>query len=678
MTNHKNLLQGIHYLPLLTGIIAAALGVVVMVGWHIKSIALVQVTPVLAPMQHNTALCISALGIALIMIHGKRDRMAAVVAALAGIIAGLSLMQYVIGVSIGLDTLFAEPFTVTRTSNPGRMSPGTGLAIIFGAVAIGSWGIRDIKPLPALTVTCCVALIVLSGAALISYSVDTESTRGWAGLARVALHTALGTFLIGCGFAAFLWRAYGYPQIASMPSAIPVLLYMAVFVVDLVTPVGVSIPILYTVGILCALQFRYVQTAFVFAAVASFLTVIGYFNAPVSLEETDFTNRLLAILEQWITAFIIFYARKAKDRADKINLQMEATLMNVFGAIITIDLKGTIQLFNPMAERIFGYEAAEVIGKNVNILMPEPYHNEHDNYLKNYLTTQKAKIIGIGREVMARRKDGSVFPVELGVSKGEVYGRPIFVGLLHDISARKEAEKEVQKRTEELEYSNKELDNFAYIASHDLKEPLRGIHNYASFLLEDYGEKLDEDGRQKLETLTVLTQRLEALINALLYYSRVGRAELAMQDTELNPLIEEVEFSLKPYFEHEKVEIRHANSLPRMVCDAVKIGELFRNLITNAVKYNDKEKKWVEVGCFKEDNGKKTVFYVKDNGIGIPEKHWEDVFRIFRRLHAKNKYGGGTGSGLTIAKKIVERHNGRIWIESQPEEGTTVYFTLEP
>ena len=233
-----------------------------------------------------------------------------------------------------------------------------------------------------------------------------------------------------------------------------------------------------------------------------------------------------------------------------------------------------------------------------------------------------------------------------------------------------------------MQQSNQDLDDFAYIASHDLKEPLRGISNYASFLLEDYREKLDEDGQDKLHTLQRLCQRLESLIDSLLHYSRVGRADLAVGELDVGTVVEEVLDSLKISLEEAGISVRTPAPLPTIHCDAVRVRELFRNLITNAMKYNDKADKWIEIGCRAsgptEDGtvAETPIFYVRDNGIGIAEKHLDSMFRIFKRLHGRDKFGGGTGSGLTIVKKIVQRHGGRMWVESTVGEGTTFYFTL--
>lgn len=234
----------------------------------------------------------------------------------------------------------------------------------------------------------------------------------------------------------------------------------------------------------------------------------------------------------------------------------------------------------------------------------------------------------------------------------------------------------------ELERSNTELDAFAYIASHDLKEPLRGIHNYATFLLEDYENILEAEGVEKLQTLVRLTKRMELLIESLLKFSRLGRQELQMKQIDLNQLLHDtIEiFHMNPQW--AECAIRIPRPLPIVWGDRTLIEEIFTNLITNAFKYNDQPEKWVELGWLEspEQTGEvghsMTTLYVRDNGIGIREKHLDSIFRIFKRLHAPGKYGGGAGAGLTIVKKIVERHGGMIKVESTYGQGTTFLFTL--
>ncbi|MVN77936.1 GAF domain-containing protein [Hymenobacter sp. HMF4947] len=237
----------------------------------------------------------------------------------------------------------------------------------------------------------------------------------------------------------------------------------------------------------------------------------------------------------------------------------------------------------------------------------------------------------------------------------------------------------------ELARSNDELDSFAYVASHDLKEPLRGIHNYSIFLLEDYAELLDADGVDKLQTLVRLSQRMEALIDSLLQLSRVGRLDLELVPTDMNELVADVLDLLRPRFEqtHTTVDVR--GPLPTIEADAVRLREVFNNLFTNAIKYNNKPERRITVGWAPAGKAGPRgaanpadydVFYVQDNGIGIEQRHHESIFRIFKRLHAQDKFGGGTGAGLAIAKKMVEKHGGELWVESVLGQGATFYFSL--
>jgi two-component system, chemotaxis family, sensor kinase Cph1 len=239
----------------------------------------------------------------------------------------------------------------------------------------------------------------------------------------------------------------------------------------------------------------------------------------------------------------------------------------------------------------------------------------------------------------------------------------------------------------ELERSNIELDSFAYVASHDLKEPLRGIHNYSTFLIEDYGDQLGPEGNKKLATLMRLTQRMEDLINSLLHYSQCGRAELLFQSVNLGEIVEAV-LDVSKISQPSPTRFRLPRPLPTVQCDRTQVTELFSNLIRNAIKYNNRAEKWVEIGHFLPEEvtpkmlkllsleSPQPVFFVKDNGIGIRPNHLESIFKIFKRLHNPGQYGDGMGVGLTIAKKIVERHSGHIAVESTLGEGSVFYFTL--
>ncbi|HXY57480.1 MAG TPA: ATP-binding protein [Methylocystis sp.] len=353
------------------------------------------------------------------------------------------------------------------------------------------------------------------------------------------------------------------------------------------------------------------------------------------------------------------------------------------GAVI-VDGDGAILHVNAQLERDFGYDRAELVGEKIEVLLPDRDRGGHVGMRMRFMGANESRLMGRGRDLTGRRKDGAEFPIEIGLNTVKTPQGPVVIASVADISERKATEerlqfyaRELEARNKDLSHSNQELDDFAYIASHDLKEPLRGIHNYASFLNEDYADKLGDDGRAKLATIARLAQRLEELIDTLLIYSRVGRVDLALQETNLDAILCDVLDSLAISLKEKGVEVRVPEPLPRLYCDGARVAEVFRNLVSNALKYNDKPDKWVEIGFERPLEGA-TRFYVRDNGVGIREKHLDHVFRIFKRLHARDQYGGGAGAGLAIVKKIVERHRGRIWVESVPGEGSVFRFTLQP
>ncbi|MEZ0224007.1 MAG: PAS domain S-box protein [Alphaproteobacteria bacterium] len=397
--------------------------------------------------------------------------------------------------------------------------------------------------------------------------------------------------------------------------------------------------------------------------------VIKAVTAVVSIIACVVTIRLIPLALHLVSPAEIA-RRSLAAQLQRSEAMLSAVVAHTHDGVLTINAEGIVETFNPACERIFGYSAAEVLGKDVGRLVPEMHPARHGS----------AFPADASRELSAACKDGSTRPIDLSVSSFRLGDRQYFSGIIRDITDRKEAEAQVIQYTQALERSNLELDEFAHIASHDLKEPLRGVQTQAAILKEDYAGKLDEKGVERIGRITFLLQRMEQLITNLLYYSELGISQLAVQETDLNVLIDEIRQMLDPYLKKKQAGIFVQDTLPVVSCDKIRVAEVFRNLITNAIKYNDKPEKIVEVGYRKgmdAPHGRaKDVFYVRDNGIGIAPEHHGDVFRIFRRLpNALNEEG--SGAGLTFVKKILERTGGKIWLDSRPGEGTTFYFTLK-
>lgn len=379
-------------------------------------------------------------------------------------------------------------------------------------------------------------------------------------------------------------------------------------------------------------------------------------------------NLELQMLEQEIRE------RKRVETELRNQVHFVQTLLNVAPMPIFFKNKeGNFQGCNKAFEEFIGIRKETLIGKKVFDIVPPDLAEIYHKMDEALFAQSDIQIY----ETQAQAADGSLRNIVLNKAvyadaAGEIGG---LIGVITDITEIKKTKQLLEKHNIELEQSNQELDDFAYTVSHDLREPLRGIHNFSAFLMEDYAEKLDDTGKMMLETLSTLSKRLDDQILAILNYSRIGRADLPTEETDMNSLLRDVLDSLQFSLDESHVAVWIPRPLPAVRCDKVRIAEVFQNLISNAIKYNDKIEKWIEIGYNGDET--KPVFYVRDNGIGIAEKHFKNIFKIFKRLHSKNLYGGGTGAGLTIVKKIIERHGGKIWLLSELSKGSTFYFTLE-
>jgi PAS domain S-box-containing protein len=370
------------------------------------------------------------------------------------------------------------------------------------------------------------------------------------------------------------------------------------------------------------------------------------------LPDTDLQPMVMATIHD-------ISARKQAERAlQESEARMRAIFETAVDAIITIDERGIIERMNPAAERLFGYPESEARGQNVSILMPAPHRAAHDGYLRHYLTTGEKRIIGKGREVEGLRRDGSVFPMDLAVTEMWLGGRRMFTGLVRDITERKRAEEKAQQLLQELTSANEELTNFAYVVSHDLKAPLRGIGSLADWLSHDYADKFNDEGKEHMRLLINRVHRMGALIDGILQYSRVGRIKEAAVPVKLDWVLAEVVDLLAP---PPHIRITVMPGMPTVT------GE------SNAVKYMDKPQGEIEVGW--TDEGSQWRFHVRDNGPGIAERHFDRIFQLFQTLAPRDRVES-TGVGLALVKKIVEMYQGRVWLESELGKGTTFYFTL--
>jgi len=322
---------------------------------------------------------------------------------------------------------------------------------------------------------------------------------------------------------------------------------------------------------------------------------------------------------------------------------------------------------------MFGYERSDIIRQNIEMLMPERFRSRHKTHRQKYIRDAETRFMGEGLPLFAQRKDGSAFPVEISLSPLRQGDEILVTCIVRDITQRKKNEAMLRTQARELEEKVREMDDFTHVVSHDLKEPLRGISAFSSILLEDYGARLDAEGLEHLQFLKISADRMQALIEDLLILSSIGRKDRHLLDTDLNKILSIVLEALAFSIEERHAEIVCTSALPVVCCDPTHIAEVFKNLLSNALKFNTKLRPKVEISA--KDAGKFTLVSVKDNGIGIDARYVEKIFGLFERLHPQETFEG-TGAGLAICKKAIEGYGGKIWLESQLGAGTTFFFTL--
>ena len=354
-----------------------------------------------------------------------------------------------------------------------------------------------------------------------------------------------------------------------------------------------------------------------------------------------------------------------------------AILETAVNPIITIDAKGHICSFNPAAERMFQYTTSEVIGRNVNLLMPSPYREEHDGYLSRYLHEGNPRIIGVGREVTAQRKDGSIVPIHLSVGAMEISGAPMFVGIISDISEQKRHEAELQAK-KAAEAGSRAKSAFLAHMSHEIRTPMNAILGFTELALQDH--TLSPETAKHLDTIYGSARALLTIINDILDVSRLeaGKYKLEIIGFHLpNMIAETVELMHQRAAEKDLIiSIEYDSHLPqRVMGDPTRLRQVILNLLSNAVKFTNKGS--IKVVASATSSADRIQFDVVDTGIGMSEVEMAKVFEPFMQADSSiSRRFGGTGLGTTICKQIIELMSGDIWLESQLGVGTTVHFVI--
>jgi PAS domain S-box-containing protein len=358
-----------------------------------------------------------------------------------------------------------------------------------------------------------------------------------------------------------------------------------------------------------------------------------------------------------------------RKQTEQIRSRLAAIVESSDDAIVATTLGGVITSWNAGAERLYGIPPDEAIGRKINFLVPPDRAHE----LRSILQRERAGERVEHFETVRKRKDGSLVDVSLTVSpifdaEGQIVG---VSNIARDVSARKRAE-ELARRADDLARSNADLEQFAYVASHDLQEPLRMVTSYCDLLQRRYQGKLDADADDFIAYAVDGARRMQELVRGLLAYSRVGPHGKTLQSVDTQTVLDRATANLRVAMQESGAVVTHG-ALPVVMADPIQLEHVFQNLIGNAIKFRGDEPPRVRIRAVRKEPN--WLFSIKDNGIGIDPEYSEKVFAIFQRLHGRGKYPG-TGLGLAICKKIIERHGGRIWFESQTGNGSTFYFTI--
>ncbi|MES2664208.1 MAG: PAS domain S-box protein [Pseudomonadota bacterium] len=641
-----NIPQIFQLISFVLGLLTIIISILVMIGWLGNFDLLRSTAPIFSTMKFNSALCFLFSGLSLCIyqiegINSFRNLINRIFLLLIAIIALLSLSQYITGINIGIDQFFAKDYIASEMLHPGRMSLATGstfcfivAAFIFLDPKIQFWKLAQSFGLLSLLMGSVSLIGYIYGIKIFLITLYSF----------MAIHTSGLFIFIGLGIL-FSKPQHGFMAVLTSKS-IGGKTAIKIF------PIITLIPILF-----CWLSFKGIETL-------NYGVQFGFAFASIS-----------CIFVLWVMLFLSAkYLNRMQAEIDLVHKEQEflaSIVQSSEDAIISKDLKGNILSWNLGAEKIYGYTKSEMIGQKMGKLFPPNRIKEEKQILQDIKLGRHIEHI----ETTRLNKSGRLFDVSLTVSPVR-NKQNIIIGASHvsrDISDRIEIQKELIIKAEELTRSNQDLEQFAYVASHDLQEPLRAVSGCVQLLQQRYQAQFDDHAQKLMQHAVDGAARMQNLIEDLLMYSQIGQAEEQFEETDLNRVLDITLTNLYISIKESRAEIIRPK-LPTIYAVPTQVTLLLQNLISNAIKFRQIENT-VKIQIHSELKNGSWVFSVSDNGIGIEKEYFEKIFTIFQRLNSRKLYGG-TGLGLALCKRIIEHHRGQIWVESTLGIGTTIFFTL--
>lgn len=680
-----------------SGGLIISLALIVFVGWQFNQPALTKLIPGAPAATPLTALLLLFLGVSLSLLNytnatnfAWRKRFIWLLAGTAVVIGVFTLIQYLFALKPTLELwLYGAAVQQMQPSFPGRPSPHTAVnSIIIGLAFVGAT-MPQPKAQRYTTILTLVSAIVpwiaLFGYVTLTNPLYTLPSDPQIGMSPI---TAVSFLFLAVGLLAWQPRQ-GIIHLFRSDSP-------GGRIVRRLLPFTILITILFGWTIQVGGNRGWFDPSLAFAiswSLGSLGFIVLIIHQGFSLHR-QFQERKQAAEER----------ERMLQKLEKEEEKSRTLLESAPDALVIVNERGKIVIVNEQVEKLFQYQREALIDQPVEILLPERFKSSHPQFRRDYFASPHARPMGAGLDLYGRRRDGQEFPVAVSLNVLKTPDGTLALATIRDVTEQKIAAKtlrqfnnkleerakqmtaELRERTKEveetnaelkrhaeaLEQSNLELQQFAYIASHDLQTPLRSISGFVQLLQQEYHEQLDERANEWINITVQNTLRMQTLIRDILAYSRVESPTNPIESVNLNEVANEVCALVKYEIEDKPAEVT-VDKLPIVLGNRTHLILLMQNLISNGIKYNNKALPQIHVSA--KQNTNEWIIAIQDNGIGISPDYFSKVFEIFRRLHTQEEYPGN-GIGLAICRRVVERHGGKIWIESDPDQGSTFYFSL--